>query len=335
MIEQTITKTITCKNCNSKAVVKFGTYKGVQRYFCKECNRKFKADADAFHMKVPLEQVSRALSEFYSGMSVNDIRNILKQEYGYYPSKSVVYKWIVKYTDIAVKKFADYHPKVSSTWVADETMVDIDGERKVWVYNVIDEATRFLLASRVAIARTTKDAALVMKQAEKRAGTTPKKVLTDANKSYDDGIELAFGSKAEHIQTKPFAHGDNTQRIERYHGIFKDRSKVMRAFRDVETLIQFNDGFLVYYNFFKPHISLNGKTPAEQGGIDYQVKNWADLAREPVSKQSEVQSHSSPKPTAPKAKISTEHAFRRHRIRITQRPPRVTPPIPKISDTRR
>jgi len=33
-----------CKHCGSKAVVKYGTYKGVQRYYCKRCRRKFKGD---------------------------------------------------------------------------------------------------------------------------------------------------------------------------------------------------------------------------------------------------------------------------------------------------
>jgi transposase-like protein len=40
-IEETTTKTIICKNCGSEAVVKFGSYKGVPRYWCKACKRKF------------------------------------------------------------------------------------------------------------------------------------------------------------------------------------------------------------------------------------------------------------------------------------------------------
>ena len=76
-IELTTTETIACKNCGSNAVVKFGSYKGVQRYWCKSCQRKFKADADVFHMKVPADYVSSAVSMYYSGMSVNDVRTQL------------------------------------------------------------------------------------------------------------------------------------------------------------------------------------------------------------------------------------------------------------------
>lgn len=310
---------ITCKNCGSGAVVKFGTYNGVQRFYCKSCKRKFKADASSFHMKVPANYVSRAVAEFYAGNSVNDIRETLYQESGYRPSKSIVWKWIIKYTDLAVKHFSDYHPRVSDVWTADETMVDLDSQHKVWVYNVLDEKTRFLLASRIALARTTHDAEMVMKEAQRRAGKAPSQVLTDDNRSYDDGLELAFGAETEHVKTRPFKSGDSTQKVERYHGTYKDRVKVMRAFKDVETLIQFNDGWLVYYNYFKTHESLNGKTPAEEAYVTYDVKNWADLAKVPVSKEVEIKSHTVPKVRLVTEKISLENAYNRRRSQKGER----------------
>ena len=37
---------IACKNCGSEGVVKYGTYNGVQRYWCKVCQRKFDEEID-------------------------------------------------------------------------------------------------------------------------------------------------------------------------------------------------------------------------------------------------------------------------------------------------
>jgi putative transposase len=313
MIEETTTKVITCKHCNSDLIVKFGTYKGVQRYYCKSCKRKFKNDDTQFHEKVPSQYITRAVSEYFSGMSINDIRSTLKQEHGYYPSKSIVFKWINKYTDLARKQFQDCHPQVGNTWIADETMLDIDGQHKVWFYDIIDEKTRFLLASRVAVSRKTNEAQLVMEEAGKRAGKTPETVITDSNNSYMDGIYQAFNGNVDHIQSYPTAKENDTQRIERFHETLKDRTKIFKAFRDTETLIQFTDGWLVYYNYFKPHQSLNGKTPAEEAKIDYPVKNWADLARVPVSKESEIQTHKIPLTRTPKAKIDLTKALKRRR----------------------
>jgi putative transposase len=286
-IEETITEKIKCKNCGSEAVIKFGNYKGSPRFYCKVCKRKFKADADNFHGKVPADYVSSTLSMYYSGMSVNDICTTLKQEHDYYPSNSVVYYWIDKYTPIVVKHFRDYHPQVGDVWIADETVLNLDGEHSIWFYDIIDKDTRFLLASRVAISRTTNDAERLMEDAKKKAGKSPKEILTDSNKSYLDSIEKVFGSETEHIQTTPFekAPADTTSEIERFHGTLKDRTKVFRSFRDIDTLIEFTDGWLAYYNYFRPHESLEGKTPAEVSRVKYDVKDWADLMRIPVLKQ--------------------------------------------------
>jgi transposase-like protein len=316
-VEEIIVEDIKCKDCGSTAVVKFGSYKGVQRYYCKACKRKFKADNDLFHMKVPADYVSSALSMYYSGMSVNDICTTLKQEHNYYPSNSVVYKWIDKYTPIAIKHFRDYHPQVGDVWIADETVLNLDGEHSIWFYDIIDKDTRFLLASRVAISRTTNDAERLMEDAKKRAGKSPKEILTDSNRSYVDSIEKVFGSDTDHIQTTPFEKEPNesTSEIERFHGTLKDRTKVFRSFRDIDTLIQFTDGWLVYYNYFRPHESLDGETPAEAGKIKYDVKDWAGLVKIPVTKQAEIITHTTPKIRVTKTKISADKLMKRVRGR--------------------
>jgi transposase-like protein len=181
-------------------------------------------------------------------------------------------------------------------------MLDLDNH-KVWFWDIIDSKTRFLLASRVSLTRRTIDAERLMEDAAKRAGKTPKVILTDKLASYLDGIEIAFGADTEHRQSSPFALKDSTSLIERFHGTLKDRTKVMRAFKDIDTLLQFTDGFLVYYNFLRPHEGLNNRTPAEVAKINYQVKNWADVSRLPVSKETELKLY--PRPT---------------RIRVSARP---------------
>lgn len=282
-----------CKHCYSDNVVKFGTYKGTQLYWCKACQRKFKADDTLFHMKVSASHISSALSMFYRGLSYRDIADHMQQEYNYRPSKSAIFKWVDKYTTLAVNHFRDYQPHVGNTWIADETVLDLDNH-KVWFWDIIDADTRFLLASRASETRRTIDAERLMEDAAKRAGKAPKVIITDKLRSYLDSIETTFGADTEHKQSSPFAFKDSTALIERFHGTLKDRTKVMRGFKDMDTLIQFTDGFLVYYNFFRPHEGLNDRTPAEAAKIDYRIKNWAELSRLPVSKEAELKSHPRP-----------------------------------------
>jgi len=39
-----------------------------------------------------------------------------------------------------------------------------------------------------------------------------------------------------------------------------------------ETAKVWLDGWFVYYNFLRPHLSLKGKTPAEACGIDWNIE---------------------------------------------------------------
>jgi putative transposase len=266
---------LVCKYCGSTAVVKFGTYNGIQRYWCKNCKRKFKADDTTFHMKTPTNQVSSALSMYYEGMSVNAIKRHLKQEYDNSPSTATIYEWVQKYTQYAIDSAKGYHPHVGDVWIADETVLNIDGQ-DVWLWDVIDDKTRFLLATRLSTSRTTRDAQMLMDRAIKTADKTPKVVVTDKLASY---LDVNYGKDVEHRQGSPFSIEDSTSLIERFHGTLKSRTKVMRGLKNIETAHDFMNGWLVFYNYLRPHESLDGKTPARVAGVGYPYENWADIIR--------------------------------------------------------
>ena len=69
-------------------------------------------------MRVPPNQIGAALSAFYGGASIGDIRRQLEHVYGLYPSKSTIYDWIVKYTRKAVRAMAEFKAHTGDTWVA-------------------------------------------------------------------------------------------------------------------------------------------------------------------------------------------------------------------------
>jgi putative transposase len=312
------TTQISCKHCGSTDVVKIGFHAGTQRYLCHTCGRKFKADSSPFHMSTPAPDIAGALAMYYTGSSITDIRNHIRQQTGYYPSKSVVFGWIQKYTDSAASHFAKAKPKVGDSWIADETMIDLDKGIKVWFWDMIDAKTRFLLASRVSLTRTTEDAKRLVQDAVKRAGKPPKEILTDKMKSYPDAIFTALGGYTEHVQGSPFkvrATEESTSRVERFHETLKERTKVMKAFRDIDTLIDFAKGFLTYYNFLKPHEALKGKTPAEKAKLRYDVKTWADVVNMPVPLEVERARRISPRLKLEQPKVSTAGAFKRKRPR--------------------
>jgi transposase-like protein len=273
---------LTCKFCGSKNVVRYGRHGDIQYWWCKDCNRKFADNAALPKMQTPVEQIAAALSMYYGGMSINGIRRHLEQQFENRPSDSTVYGWITRFSKVAIDNAKGYQPTVGDTWVADETVLKIGG-KNVWFWDIIDSKTRYLLASYMSIGRTTRDAYNLMMRAAEIAGKAPKDVITDKLQAYLDGIELAFGAETKHIQAKGLTSKVNTNLIERFHGTLKDRLNVMRGLKTPETARLIMDGWLVHYNYLRPHESLAGLTPAEKAGIQFPLKNWADVVNSTAS----------------------------------------------------
>lgn len=81
----------------------------------------------------------------------------------------------------------------------------------------------------------------------------------------------------KHIRSKPFTIENNTNLIERFHGTLKDRTKVMRGLKDMKSARLMTAGWLLHYNYLRPHEALKGKTPAEAAGIKYPYRNWQEI----------------------------------------------------------
>jgi len=275
-----LTEDFRCKYCGSRNLWLYGTYKGKQQFYCRDCKRKFTGNFALPKMRSPVSHVGDALHSYFSGMSLNEVKHNLEQQYNDSPSVSTIYRWLDRFIKVAEDKVKDIKPNVGDVWVCDETVLRIGG-KKVWFWDIIDSKTRFLLASRLSPSRATKEAALVLNAAKRKAGKSPKQILTDKMGAYVNAVDLVFGGTAEHIQTKPFTVQVNTNIIERFHGTLKDRTKVLRGLKKLETARKFLEGWLIHYNYFRPHISLKGKTPARKAGIILSANDWLDVVREP------------------------------------------------------
>jgi len=280
-------------------------------------------------MRTPVEQVASSLSMYYEGMSLNAIRRHLNQMHRNYPSDSTVYEWITKFTKQAIDKSIQYKPQVGDVWVADETSIKLDGQN-VWFWDLIDAKTRFLLASHISKRRTIADANLLMKKAQIKAGKIPKVILTDKLAAYYEGVEKAWGGDTKHIASKGFRVQPNTNLIERFHGTLKARTKVMRGLKDIETARLILRGWLIHYNYFRPHESLDYLTPSQKAGIFSRSSNWLDVVRnshipekriEPIN----IDTYKVLPITRRPPRISRRH------VRISQRKPiRITPSLSSI-----
>jgi transposase-like protein len=145
----------------------------------------------------------------------------------------------------------------------------------------MDGDTRFLLANHVSQGRTVADAREAFREAKAVAKTDARVLLTDGLESYKRAAEKEFPN-AVHISGIGIQGRVNNNRMERYHGTFKERSKVMRAIKKPDSA--FIDGQRVYYDYLRPHSALDGKTPAEAAGINLDLADnkWESLIRKSV-----------------------------------------------------
>ena len=267
-----------CKFCGSRHIVRYGHYQNIQRWWCKDCKRKFVHNEALPRMKTPIIQVASSLSSFYEGTPIRGIRRNIDQTFGNYPQNAAIYGWIQRFTRVAIEVTKDYKPKVGDVWVADETMLSIEG-KKLWFWDLIDADTRFLLSSHISTTRTTRDARALVEKAAERAGKVPKVIITDKLAAYLDGIELAFGAWTEHLPAKKLTASPGTQLVERFHQTLKSRTKIMKGLKTRKSARLILDGWLVFYNFLRTHEGLGGKTPAEKAQIKSPFRNWLDIVR--------------------------------------------------------
>jgi|WetSurMetagenome_2_1015567.scaffolds.fasta_scaffold247750_1 putative transposase len=266
-----------CKFCGSDKVVRNGHRKGTQYWLCKHCGHGFVANDTLPRSHFPMSVMSKALYDYYAGMSLNAICEGIKQDKGLSVSDTTVYGWLEKYTPIALEEAKRYPPKVGKKWIMDETVVTMDG-KKYWLITALDEQTRYLLGTKVSTNRNYKDIQEVLERATDLTGTLPDIVLTDGWGGYRDAIERAYGADANHVVSKPFAEAElSTNLMERWNGTLKDRLKPMRGMSRNTQLQLILDGFVFFYNYLRPHMGLDGKTPADVGGAGYPYKSWGDV----------------------------------------------------------
>lgn len=115
------------------------------------------------------------------------------------------------------------------------------------------------------------------------AKKTPSVFVTDGLPSYSKAFEQEYSQK--NFLHKPSKHirdiyirsqVSNSNIQERLNGEFRDREKVFRGLKkdDSSTIT----GIQIYHNYIRPHMSLDGNTPADKAGIEIKGDNkWLTI----------------------------------------------------------
>ncbi len=253
----------TCRYCGSPNVSPKGFRHNkdgpVKLYICKSCGRRFKEENS------PLGSAKDALALiaadlYFKGLSIRDIKNHLWQVYGVDKSAATIHRWVTKIAR-ALKEIAEkFEIKVGDKWLADETVVKINGEPK-YLWSIMDSETRAYIVSLITSGRSTEDAKAAIEAAIKNAGKIPKTLITDGLKSYEKAMGL-LGLPIEHVGNAGLAKAVNNNVIERLHGTVKEWIKRKRSPK--EGLPELIEVYKAYYNHIRPNMALGEKTPANK-----------------------------------------------------------------------
>jgi transposase-like protein len=271
-----------CQYCGSSNLKKDGLRKNksgtIQKFYCRDCHHYFTINIGFEKMKHNPQAVTSAMQLYFSGESLRNTMKSLKL-LGVEVSHQTVYNWIRKYIQL-MKDYAEkITPNVSDTWRADELYIKVKGDMK-YLFAIIDDETRFLIAQEVAENKEKHDARNLFALSKKLAGKRPMTIITDGLQSYREAYKKEFftqkNPRTKHIRNIKFRGNRNNNKMERFNGEVRDREKTMRGLKKTDTPIL--SGYQIFHNYIREHEGLSGKTPAEACGIEIKGKDkWKTL----------------------------------------------------------
>jgi putative transposase len=269
-----------CKYCESESVIKKGFVKEKQLYKCKDCGRRFFNNGKFAKMRTNKNVIVAALNFYFDGLSLRKAQRNLKQIFGERVSQVTILNWMKKYSKLVKEYVTTLTPQLSGLWHEDETMLSCEG-KNIWFWEMIDEDTKFLVASHVSGTRTLQDTIAIFKKGFEQSKVRPRAVFVDGSHVYNRAFNKVFytlrkDTRPELVRRVGVRTRETNNIVERLHGTLKDRTRPMRGLKSFESTKSILEGFTLHYNYVRPHQSLGGKTPAQVARMNA-PSNWKSL----------------------------------------------------------
>lgn len=285
-----------CPYCACKEMFKRGarnTKMGVkQLYCCKSCKKRFVLEPIK-NIKGNAKLVCLAMDCYYKGLSYRDIADQFSQFYGLSISHVTIRDWVLRFSELMEKYSTTIQPQIKGVWNADETLIltkrgknNVQNSEFDYVWNVMDNKTKFLLASECSgRSRSKKDAQYAFEEAHKQNGKIPFQIITDRYAGYQDGVRKTFRNwgaerKVKHTSIVGKRKQIDNNAIESHHSHQKEFHKIRRGVTEVQT---YQDGFKVFHNFVRKS-ARQKLTPAEKAGIGVDGNRWNTLLMNALTK---------------------------------------------------
>jgi transposase-like protein len=127
---------------------------------------------------------------------------------------------------------------LGNAWRTDELYIKIRGNMK-YMYAIMDDETRFWIAQQVCATKYTADIKPLFRKAKQVAGKRPNVLISDGAPNYNQAFKDEFftrrNPRSRHIRHIRLQGDRNNNKMERLNGEVRDREKVMRGLKKVNT----------------------------------------------------------------------------------------------------
>jgi putative transposase len=272
-----------CPKCASEDIKRHGIrrnkHAALQRWECKACGYWFTLNLGFEGMHATPEIITSAMQIYFTGASFRGVRDFLKLQ-GVKFSQQSVWNWVSKYTSLMEDYLEQIRPQLGDVWRTDEMYVKFRGNMK-YLFAMMDDETRFRIAQQVSQHKGTSDVRPMFREAEQRAGKRPKILISDGAPNFARANRKEWYSNYKernttHVQDIRLSGQVHNNKMERQNGEWRDREKVMRSLKREDSPVL--SGMQIFHNYVRPHMGLQGRTPAEAAGIKVEGENkWLTI----------------------------------------------------------
>ena len=271
-----------CKRCRSADCAFLEERKrkrGISvRYRCRDCGCRFTWRPGFLWRHYGEDAITGALEDRAAGKSLAAAaRAVPRHSHSgvkSVPSRSTILRWEEYAGKAGLKAVMNLPIRVGGRWAVDEIYYKACKIGR-YMFGVMDTESRFMLATGICPSdnKLAYDPTAMFERAIKIAGRIPQVLISDCL----NGFALAFKNtmlkrcragerRPVHISSAAVQRIHlNNNLYERQNGTVSDRIKIIRGFNSEHPPLLLL--FITYYNFIRPHMSLNNRTPAEYMGI--------------------------------------------------------------------
>ena len=274
-----------CNKCKGININKDGTRKtlnrgNIQRYYCKDCKIRFVPNDGFYRMRNSPDKITQSIHLYYSGTSLRKTQAHLGVFHPHNASHVSILKWIRKYSRLVGSFVDNIKVKNSDSITFDEMEYKTKGKQSFFI-DLMDMETRYILGSGYYLNRGMNEMREVLHKAKHKSLNPTTKFYTDGLKLYPRALRKEYNYNKKnykyiHKITKSTDKAFNWK-IERLHNSIRERTKIMRQFKKLESARLIMKGYEIHYNFARKHMGINAYPYELATDITLGKNKWLDL----------------------------------------------------------